>query len=270
MPIASMPMPRGFTSEPQPAAGFTWTHANAGVGAALQCDPLARHARHLFTSHDLELRGDAAEWQAIGEAWGVQPSQIRLVKQVHRADVAIVRRGDLRVWGMPEADAIVTDDPEVAIAVRIADCAPILLADRTRPVVAAVHAGWRGTVQRAALAGVDAMRREFGSRPADLVAAVGPCLDVCCGEVGDEVVEAFRHAGHDGAGLDRWFSVGPGGRFHLHLARANRDQLEAAGLLPEHIHVSRLCTRSYPEVFHSYRAAGPNAGRMAALIRPLG
>ena len=233
----------------------------------LHCEPLTGHARHLFTSHDLELRDDEAEWQALGGVLGVTRAHIRLVKQVHRADVAIVRRGDPEAWSTPHADAIVTNDPDVAIAVRIADCAPILLADRTQPVVGAIHAGWRGTVQRAVQAGVTALVREFGARPADLVAAVGPCLDVCCGEVGDEVVTAFRDAGHDESGIDRWFSIGPGGRFHLHLARANRDQLEAAGLAPEHIHVAGLCTRSYPELFHSYRAAGPNAGRMAALIR---
>jgi len=208
------------------------------------------------------------EWQALGDLFGVRRSQIRLVKQVHRADVAIARRDDAAEWLTPEADAIVSDDPEVVIAVRVADCAPILLADRTRPVVGAVHAGWRGTVQRAVEAGVAAMRREFGSRPEDLVAAIGPCLDVCCGEVGDEVPDAFRAAGHDARAVERWFSLGPGGRFHLHLARANRDQLEAAGLRAERIHMSGLCTRSYPEVFHSYRAAGANAGRMAALIAP--
>ena len=73
------------------------------------------------------------------------------------------------------------------------------------------------------------MTREFGSEPRDLVAAIGPCLGVCCGEVGEEVVEAFRQAGHPDDAIDRWFSIGPGGRLHLHLARANRDQLVAAG-----------------------------------------
>ena len=111
------------------------------------------------------------------------------------------------------------------------------------------------------------MTREFGSDPRDLVAAIGPCLGVCCGEVGEEVVEAFRQARHPGDAIERWFSIGPAARFHLHLARANRDQLVAAGLRPDNIHVAGLCTRSYPEVFHSYRAAGANAGRMAAAIR---
>jgi copper oxidase (laccase) domain-containing protein len=111
-------------------------------------------------------------------------------------------------------------------------------------------------VKRAAVAGVEAMRRVFGSAPADLVAAIGPCLGVCCGEVGEEVVEAFRLEQHPEADIERWFSVGPGGRYHLHLARANRDQLENAGLDPANIHVADVCTRSYPD------------GRLAALIRP--
>ena len=228
---------------------------------------MTTNARHLFTSHQLQLRGDEGEWRALTDLFQVAPAALRLVKQVHGATVAVAHRGERASWVMPEADAIVTDDPEVVIAVRTADCAPILLADRTRPAVGAVHAGWRGTVQRTGPAGVEAMAREFGSRPEDLVAAVGPCLDVCCGEVGDEVVDAFRAAGHDERAIERWFSIGPGGRFHLHLARANRDQLASAGLSPEHIHVAGLCTRSYPDLFHSYRAAGPNAGRMAALIR---
>ena len=194
---------------------------------------------------------------------------IRLVSQVHRDGVAVARGRDAE-WSSPEADIILTDDPDLVIAVRIADCAPVLIADPRRRAVGAVHAGWRGTVQSAARAGVCAMTREFGSDPHDLVAAIGPCLGVCCGEVGDEVVEAFRQAGHGGDAIDRWFSVGPAGRFHLHLARANRDQLVAAGLQPGNIHVAGLCTRSYPEVFHSYRAAGANAGRMAAVIRAVG
>jgi hypothetical protein len=114
---------------------------------------------------------------------------------------------------------------------------------------------------------VAALTREFGSSPDDLVAAIGPCLGVCCGEVGDDVFEAFREAGHGEAALEGWFSRGPGERRQLHLARANRDQLIDAGLLPGNVHSAGLCTRSFPHVFHSHRADGPKAGRMAALIR---
>ena len=90
-----MPMPSYDRIDPRPAAGFRWTQPGPGVGCVLRCEPLAGHARHLFTSRDLELRGKDAEWQAVGDVFGVPLLQIRLVKQVHRADVAIVRRGDV-------------------------------------------------------------------------------------------------------------------------------------------------------------------------------
>jgi YfiH family protein len=228
---------------------------------------LAAVAPHLFTTGHLSLRSDQAEWLALAEAFAVPASSIRVVKQVHRAGVAVARRGDPFPWTMPEADVVVSDDPHVVIAVRVADCAPVLLADPVLGVVAAVHAGWRGTVRRAVVAGVEALAGEFGSRPDGLVAAIGPCLGVCCGEVGDEVREAFGEAGFEAAAVERWFSRGPGSRDHLHLARANRDQLIAAGVPAANVAVADLCTRSYPELFHSYRAAGPEAGRMAAFIK---
>ena len=172
--------------------------------------------------------------------------------------------------GAPTADIIISDDPSAVIGVRVADCTPILLADRRLGVVGAVYAGWRGTSQAAAGTAVAAMGRELRSSPADLVAAIGPCLGVCCGEVGEDVIAAFRDAGHGEAAIERWFSMGPGGRPHVNLVRANRDQLERAGLDPLNIHAADLCTRSYPDVFHSYRAAGKAAGRMAAVIRCAG
>ncbi len=133
--------------------------------------------------------------------------------------------------------------------------------------MAAAHAGWRGTVQRAASMAVDALQREFGSNARDLIAAVGPCLGPCCGEVGDEVVQAFRDAGHDSTAIGRWFSAGPSGRSHVDLWRANADQLEAAGVPPDQIHVARLCTKTHADVLHSYRVLGTEAGRMVGVIR---
>ena len=178
-----------------------------------------------------------------------------------------MRRGSDGAWLAPVADAIVSDDPASAIAVRVADCAPILLADSRRGVVGAVHAGWRGTVQSVAVEGVHAMQREFGSSPADLVAAIGPCLGACCGEVGEEVVDAFTRAGHDSADVARWFSPGPRGRPHFDLSRANVDQLAGAGVPRSNIHVAELCTKTHTGLMHSYRASGTTAGRMVGAIR---
>jgi YfiH family protein len=168
---------------------------------------------------------------------------------------------------MPEADIIVSDDPAAAIAVRVADCAPILMADTRTGAVGAAHAGWRGTVQSAAAACVRSMRHEFGTNPADLIAGIGPCLGACCGEVGPEVVDAFRQAGHDDGSLGRWFADGPRGRPMLDLWQANIDQLTAAGVLTERIHVAGICTKTHSALMHSYRAAGAAAGRMLGVIR---
>ena len=198
---------------------------------------------------------------------GVRTDRLRLVRQVHGTGVAVARRGDDRAWPTPEADIILSDDPDVAIGVRVADCAPILLLDSRAAAVGAVHAGWRGAAARAAERGVRAMQAEFGSRPEDLIAAIGPCLGRCCGEVGPDVVTAFRVGGADEASIDRWFTAGSGDRSQLDLPAVNRDQLIASGVRPDAIFDAGLCTRSWPRHLHSYRAAGPNAGRMLAAIR---
>jgi copper oxidase (laccase) domain-containing protein len=122
-------------------------------------------------------------------------------------------------------------------------------------------------MRRIAPAAVGALRETYGCRPEDLIVAIGPSLGVCCGEMGEEVVAAFEEAGHDRLSIDRWFSRETGQRPHFDLWRANTDQLVAAGVPPESIHVSGLCTRTYSRAFHSYRSSGPAAGRMAAVIR---
>lgn len=216
------------------------------------------------------MRGDAREWAAVEAFLGVAPGCLRLLQQVHGTGVAVARRGDDRPWPVPEADIVVSDDPDVAIGVRVADCAPILMLDRRGGAAGAVHAGWRGAAASVVQRAVHAMRENFGSRPADLVAAIGPCLGPCCGEVGPEVIEAFRAGGADAASIARWFSPGAGDRSHLDLAAANRDQLIASGLGPDAIFVAGLCTKTWSGHLHSYRAAGAaQAGRMVAAVRPV-
>jgi YfiH family protein len=254
--------------QPQPSGGFAWTQAS--WGPALKCAPLLEVADHLFTIGNLQLRDDPSEWDEVARAMDVATEQVLLIRQVHRVDVATARRGRVGAWQRPEADVIVSDDPDAAVGVRVADCAPILIGDRRRCAVAAIHAGWRGTVQRAAITGVRRLTAEFGSNPKDLVAAVGPCLGPCCGEVGEEVVDAFRQAGHDRIDVDAWFSPAPSGRPYLDLWRANRDQLRAAGVPADQIHVAALCTKTHADWLHSYRTAGAHAGRMAALIKGKG
>lgn len=235
----------------------------------LRCTALEDVAAHLFTTGDLTLRDDEREWRAVAERMGVDPARLRLISQVHEVDVAVVRAGS-DGWLPPRADVIVSDDPSSAIVVRVADCAPVLVADRRLGAVGAAHAGWRGTVRRAASVLVAAMTRTFGSDPGDLVAAIGPCLGPCCGEMGGEVVEAFRAAGHGEADLGRWFRTGASGRPHFDLWAANRDHLLAAGVPAPQVCTAELCTKTHQTLLHSYRAHGPGAGRMAAVIRARG
>lgn len=258
-----------YTSRPEASGAFEWT--DESWGAALRCTPLGACATHLFTTRQLEL-SSAANVRELAEAVGAR--DVAMVTQVHGREVVVVRRGSSLPESRPEADVLISDAPDIAIAVRAADCVPLLMADRARGVVAAVHAGWRGTAARAAVAAVEALGREFGTRPDDLVAAIGPNIGVCCYEVGSELVDAFARAGHARHLIDRWFLSPPPARgsgersgLHLDVARANIDQLMLAGVPEDQIHASGMCTAMHLDVLTSYRKEKEKAGRIAGVIR---
>ena len=253
-------------TDPQPTGPFEWTQEP--WGRALRCPRLG--VPHLFTSRDVTLRDDEGEWTSVARSLGVTADRLRLLKQVHSTATVVAPRGEPLPSVRPEADIIVTDDPAIAIGVRTADCAAILLVDRVKNVVGAAHAGWRGTASNAARAAVRALQDAFGSRPSDLIAAIGPLLGQCCGEVGPDVVEAFRAGGAGDASIRAWFRPGTGDRSLLDLERANIDQLKGAGLDPQMIFASGLCTKTEQQRLHSYRAHGQQAGRLLAAIRVAG
>ena len=232
--------------------------------------PLLAAADHFFTARDLTLRDDDGEWMAVAKAIGVEREDLLLVRQVHGAGVAVASRDRTRPWPRPEADTIVSNDPQAAAVIQVADCVPVLLSDESGRAVAAIHAGWRGTAQRAAIDGVAALQARYGVRPERLIAAIGPCIGPCCYEVDESTVRAFRDAGHHPAMFEQWFASRGGGKFHLDLWQATRDQLEGAGLQPTSIYAAELCTKTHAAALHSYRVDGERAGRMAAVIRPSG
>jgi YfiH family protein len=252
---------------PLPDPVFRWSHET--WGAALRCDPIQPVAQHLFTTKQLRLRPferQSEPWAAAVAAAGGAVPDLRRITQVHGGTVHVVRPGDV-VMDAPAADAIVSNTPGQVLAVQVADCVPILLADPRTGAVGAVHAGWRGSAARIAPAAVQTLAHEFGVRPADLLVAVGPSIGPCCYQVGPDVTDAFRQAGAGDAQLARWFTDGATGSLWLDLWMVHRDQLVEAGVAPNRIYLSRLCTQTHATVFDSYRVEGPNAGRMAALIR---
>jgi hypothetical protein len=236
----------------------------------LQCVPLLAAAQHFFTTRDITLRDRPEEWTSIAGRFSVSRENLLLISQVHEATVAEASESRPRPWPCPSADAIISNDSSAAIAVRVADCVPILLAEPSGRCVGAVHAGWRGVAKRIAIAAVEAMQLRYGARPEGLLAAVGPCIGPCCYEVGADTRDAFVKTGHHRSLLDRWFEPKENAKFHLDLWQATRDQLEGAGLRPSNVHVAELCTRTHAGRFHSFRADGANAGRMAAVIKGKG
>jgi YfiH family protein len=266
--------------------GFVWTKEKWGT--ALRSGPLGEVADHFFTTRQLWLRGEseAADWASVAAAIGVPEPRLLRLSQVHGCGIFIRRaadrvsrleagdsslalRNDEPESSWPEADILMTDDPLVALAVMVADCVPLLIADPRSGAVAAVHAGWRGTAAGAAPAAVAAMAREFGATPEHLIVAEGPSIGPCCYTVGAELVDAFE-AGGFGREIEEWFEREEGGRLRLDLWAANRDQLIGCGVPERAIHQSGLCTASHPEWFASYRRDGPGTGRIAAVIRSRG
>lgn len=247
---------------------FYWTQES--WGAALKCRALDPLAAHLFTTRQLEL-SSADDWQRVGEAVGVR--QVVTLTQVHGRASVVIRHGLPLPAARPEADVVVSNAPEAAIAVRAADCVPLLLADAKTGAVGAVHAGWRGTAAGAATAVVEALAREFGSSPRDLVAALGPSIGACCYEVGTELVDAFAAAGHPRYLIDRWFLAPPPRRggterpgLRLDVSGANRDQLILAGVPEANVHLAGLCTAMHLDLLTSYRAEKEDARRIAGVI----
>jgi YfiH family protein len=250
---------------------FSWTTESWGAG--LRCRPLEAIAPHVFTTRQLSL--SSPEGYALLAA-AIGASSVARLNQVHGREVVAVRRRQPAVAASPAGDALVSDDPRVAVAVRAADCVPLLMADRARGVVAAVHAGWRGTAAKVAVAALATLGSEFGTDPKDVVVAIGPSIGPCCYEVGSELVDAFAAAGHERYLIQRWFATPPAPRGAMHadrprlrldVAGANRDQLVLAGVDEAGIFTANLCTAMHLDLLTSFRVEKENAGRIAGVIR---
>lgn len=253
---------------------FRWVPTPWGHG--LRCVPLEAVAQHVFTTAQLELPAGADDavagpaWRAAAAAAGLGEASICRLRQVHGDHVVVIATDADRQRvsaTRPDGDSLVTTMPGVAIGVVVADCVPLLMADVRGRVVAAVHAGWKGTCASIAARTVAQMCESGGVVPEDLMVAIGPSISRDDYEVGEVLRDQFRAAGHDAASLARWFhEPRPGAPPCLDLWRANRDQLETAGVRAEAIHVAGLSTRTHVPLLASFRRDGARAGRMVALI----
>lgn len=256
-----------------------------------------------FTEWDRRPRVEQNRRQFLAQLGG-EDFALASLRQIHSSHVYQVARGarekleyrpcgipfpELSTEKLPAGDSLLTDQTGILLSVRGADCLLVLLVDPEQRVVAAVHAGWRGALGRVIEKAAGEMRRIFGSRPEQLLAALGPSIRACCYEVGEEVVDAFHGCfqGADGffrrvsraagtSGEDRvpaFLDLQPPGQrlragsaTHLDLVAVARAQLGEAGLRARHVSVAEFCTACRTDLFYSHRKEGSRTGRMMAVI----
>lgn len=215
-------------------------------------------------------RGDKPEnveenFRILGDAIGFDPQKLVLTKQIHSDIVRRVGRAD---WGVymvegasPECDALITNDPGTALAIFTADCTPLLFHDPVTGAVGAAHAGWRGTAAAIGAKTVEAMVLEFGCKPENIRAAIGPNIGFCHFETDADVPEAMLAAFGEEV---RPFIRQSGSKYYVNLKEINAVTLRRAGV--RHIEISSECTMCAPDRFWSHRVTRGERGSQGAII----
>lgn len=193
---------------------------------------------------------------ALASCWQIHSADVRVVK-----DLADAKDGDYKM------DALVSDAERVLLGVKTADCVPVLVGDMRTKAFAAVHAGWRGTVQSIIVNTVEKMREFYGTSPADLIAAIGPAATCKNYEIGQDVIDEF---GKNFPQSTHLFTPTRDGHALIDLHTANKEQLLRLGVLPENISVAPLCTMERTDLFFSYRVEKKLHGKTGRLMSIIG
>ena len=215
-----------------------------------------RDSRNLYLARSLETIPwiQHAFGTRLATGWPPETETLVTLRQVHSDRVLEAQAAGCA----GEADALITNRPGLPLSIRTADCLPILIADFRTRSIAAVHAGWRGTLLGVLPKTVQAMAERFGTRMEDLSIAAGPAIGPCCFEVGPEVARQFRHLFPERTDLDRQTTID--------LAEANRRQLRHIGVSDAQFVPCPDCTFCNPDTFHSYRRDRDASGRMVSAI----
>jgi len=267
----------------QSDTGFDWQKRNGVL--VLKCMPLeADGFTNAFSTrlggvspmpeNDLNLAGfadDTAEniYENRRRFLGVFEDTWKLTScwQVHGDAVRHVTDHDDAGNDEERCDALVCNTTGILVGVKTADCVPVLIGDQRTGAFSAIHAGWRGTVNSIVQKTIDRMKQEFDSRAEDLRAAIGPAAGVCCYEVGADVIGTFEKEFGE---VGHLFSETRTGHARVDLRRANMEQLLLAGLEPERIHSTDLCTMCSTDIFFSYRREKRDYGMTGRLMSVIG
>ncbi|MGN0379359.1 MAG: peptidoglycan editing factor PgeF [Butyrivibrio sp.] len=223
-------------------------------------------------------RGDDEEkvrrnYELFGKATGLRPENMVMAKQTHTTNVLRVNEshmgmGIVRERNFDDIDGLITDCPGVVLVTAYADCVPLYFVDTVHKAIGLSHSGWRGTVNNMAGVTVNKMQKEFGTNPADIVAFVGPSICVNCYEVGADVADEFAKA-YKSEVFDGILSIKDekNMKFRLNLHEANRKNLLNAGLNPDNIMVTDVCTCCNPEILYSHRASRGLRGGLCGFLQ---
>lgn len=234
---------------------------------------------HLGTMNLSYTRGDEKScvdenFKRIGQILGIGVESFVFTDQTHTANVRRVGRADcgkgiVRERDYTDIDGLVTNESGVVLSAFFADCVPLYFIDPVKKAIGLSHSGWKGTVQKIGEVTIKKMQAEFGSNPKDIVAAIGPSICGDCYEVSEDVAEAFREAfaefSGDGKALPFLQAKG-NGKYQLDLWEANRCILLKAGLLPQHISMTDICTCCNPGFLFSHRATDGKRGNLGAFL----
>lgn len=185
---------------------------------------------------------------------------------VRRATREDEGKGVIRQRDYTDVDGLITDVPGLTLVTLYADCVPLYLVDPVRRAIGLSHSGWRGTVKGMGAVTLKAMKEAFGTEPGDVIAAIGPSICKDCFEVGEEVVREFEAAFDCRCHKELWSQNGRPGKYQLDLWNANRIVLQGAGVKPEHIYTTNICTKCNSRHLFSHRTVGEERGNLAAFL----
>ncbi|MDO5540019.1 MAG: peptidoglycan editing factor PgeF [Eubacteriales bacterium] len=230
---------------------------------------------HLWSMNLSFSRGDDREnvmenFRRIGNAIGFSQENLVFSDQTHTTNIRRITekdrgKGILFPRDYTDVDGLITDVPGLVLATFYADCVPLYFVDPVHKVIGLSHSGWRGTVGKIGRETVRAMEQEFGSCPEDIVAAIGPSICMDCYEVSEDVIDEFRQSFHQEE-YEMLFYRKENGKYQLNLWKANEIIMKEAGILPENISVTDICTCCNPEILYSHRASKGMRGNLAAFL----
>lgn len=209
-------------------------------------------------------------FKRIGASMGVNVEDMVLSKQTHTTNVRVVTaedkgKGVMRERNYTDVDGMITNVPGICLVTSYADCVPLYFVDPVKKAIGLSHSGWRGTVGKIGKNTVQLMQENFGSKPEDLLAAVGPSVCMDCYEVSEDVIEQFKETFEKKYWEDLFYKK-ENGKYQLNLWKANELIFLESGILPEHMAITNVCTHCNSKILYSHRTMGNNRGNLCAFL----